>query len=107
MRPGDEVARYGGEEFVVVAEADDAGDLAALGERLRMLIGQSGVRVPSGRVGVRVSIGVAMARRGDTAAMTLDRADRLLLAAKRAGRDRVVSEDVAPRGAGVGRAARD
>lgn len=95
VRPGDEVARYGGEEFVVVAEADDPADLVALGERLRMLTGQSGVSVPSGKVGVRVSIGVAMARLGDVPAMVLDRADRRLLAAKRAGRDRVVGEDEA------------
>ncbi len=106
VRPGDEVARYGGEEFVVVAGADQRKDLVALAERLRMLIGQSGVGVPSGRVGVRVSIGVAMARRGDTPAMVLDRADRRLLAAKRAGRDRVVGDDAGTPHEGGGRAPR-
>ncbi len=93
VRPGDQVARYGGEEFVVVADATDVADLVTLAERLRMLIGQSGVSVPEGRVGVTVSIGVAMAAAGDTAAMVLDRADQRLLAAKRAGRDRVVDTD--------------
>ncbi|MCB2175402.1 MAG: diguanylate cyclase [Actinomycetales bacterium] len=93
VRPGDQVARYGGEEFVVVANATGVADLVTLAERLRMLIRQSGVSVPEGRVGVTVSVGVAMAAAGDTAAMVLDRADRRLLAAKRAGRDRTVDGD--------------
>lgn len=106
VRPGDEVARYGGEEFVVVAEADDIAYLEALGERLRMLVGQSGVGVPAGRVGVRVSVGVAIARQGDSAEMVLERADQRLLAAKRAGRDRVVAQDTGAPREGPGRAAR-
>jgi diguanylate cyclase (GGDEF)-like protein/PAS domain S-box-containing protein len=93
LRPGDEVARYGGEEFVVVADAVDATGLGHLAERLRVLIGQSRVTTPEGPLGVTVSIGVAMARSGDDAEMLLDRADRRLLEAKRAGRDRVVGPD--------------
>jgi diguanylate cyclase (GGDEF)-like protein/PAS domain S-box-containing protein len=93
LRPGDEVARYGGEEFVVVADAVDAAGLSRLAERLRVLIGQSRVTAPTGTVGVKVSIGVAMARPGDTAEMVLDRADQRLLEAKRSGRDRVVGPD--------------
>jgi diguanylate cyclase (GGDEF)-like protein/PAS domain S-box-containing protein len=93
VRPGDHVARYGGEEFVVAADATGVADLVTLAERLRMLVGQSGVSVAEDRVGVKVSIGVAMARAGDTGAMVLDRADQRLLAAKRGGRDRVVDTD--------------
>jgi PleD family two-component response regulator len=58
-----------------------------------VLIGQSRVTTPEGPLGVTVSIGVAMARSGDDAEMLLDRADRRLLEAKRAGRDRVVGPD--------------
>ena len=56
----------------------------------RRPVGRQRGRGPSG---CEVSIGVAMARAGDTAAMVLDRADQRLLAAKRAGRDRVVDTD--------------
>ena len=92
-RGSDDVVVRRDEEFVVVADAVDAAGLIRLAERLRMLIGQSRVATPTVAVGVKVSIGVAMATSGDTAAMVLDRADQRLLEAKRTGRDRVVGPD--------------
>ncbi|MGL4443963.1 MAG: diguanylate cyclase domain-containing protein [Alsobacter sp.] len=40
-----------------------------------------------------ISLGVACYSRGDTAASLTDRADQALMAAKRAGRNRTVTED--------------
>ncbi len=94
QRSGDVVARFGGEEFVVVTGPIDRTGLAAIANRLRILIGLSRVPVASGEtVRVEVSVGTSRARLGDTPQTVLDRADRRMLAAKRAGRNCVIGCD--------------
>lgn len=85
-----DVVRYGGEEFLVLVPVDDEADALRIADTLRRLV--AAVRVPArgGVVTVTVSVGVALSVRDDTAEGLLARADRALLAAKTAGRDRVL-----------------
>jgi diguanylate cyclase (GGDEF)-like protein len=75
----DLVARWGGEEFVVGLR--DSEDPQAVAERLRCC-------VPRGQT---CSIGLVMARPGESCADVMQRADAALYRAKREGRDRVVA----------------
>jgi diguanylate cyclase (GGDEF)-like protein len=93
VRTGDIVARYGGEEFVIIAPGSDRDGAVRLAERIRAAVAAETVRPVDGLdVPITISAGVA-SRLGDEAdARALFRAaDSALLAAKRAGRDRVVS----------------
>jgi diguanylate cyclase (GGDEF)-like protein len=86
---GTALFRYGGEEFaVLLMDADRAAGIA-LGERLRAALAAADFR----GVAVTASIGIATWRAGEgSIAHALDRADRALYAAKRAGRNRVLDE---------------
>jgi diguanylate cyclase (GGDEF)-like protein len=85
---GTPLFRYGGEEFAVLLVDAGPGAGADLAERLRARIAAGDFQGLS----VGVSIGVAEWRSGmnDGLNAALDRADRALYAAKRAGRNRVV-----------------
>jgi diguanylate cyclase len=80
LKPSDFVARWGGDEFVVLMESTLRDAIA----RARFLeIGLNGVYqivTDAGplRLDVRVSIGLAEARKGETAAQVFKRADALL-----------------------------
>lgn len=84
------VVRYGGEEFLVLAPAGDEAEALHAADTLRRLVGA--VRVPArgGPVTVTASVGVTLSMADDDAEQLLARADRALLAAKAAGRDRVL-----------------
>ncbi|TCS98111.1 diguanylate cyclase [Tepidimonas ignava] len=94
VRPMDTVARLGGEEFVVLLPNVTPARAQALAERLRAAL-QRTVTVPDGRsVAVSASVGGAFAPPWvrTTLAHWLERADRQLYEAKRAGRNRVMIE---------------
>lgn len=98
-RLGDVVARYGGEEFAAVLPHTDAGAAQAWAERVRQLIASTQVSSDAGALSVTASFGVA-----EAAATLLDdpgglvgEADRALYAAKRMGRNRVVTRHHRPR----------
>jgi len=89
-RTSDGVFRYGGEEFVVLLPNTASTGAEQLAERIRREI--EGTRleaIPPG-VTITASIGVAHHVAGDTQVELLQRADDLLLEAKRAGRNRVI-----------------
>jgi len=85
LRPMDLLARYGGEEFTLVLPACDAAQAVSMVERLRPL-------TPERQT---FSAGIALRLPGEDDAELLARADRALLAAKRAGRNRSVIDQQA------------
>jgi diguanylate cyclase (GGDEF)-like protein len=91
VRDQDVPARVGGEEFAVLLRNPGPAVAQEVGERVRQAVRSldlAAIGVP----GVSVSVGVANALNADEPISSLvDRADRALLRAKRAGRDRVIA----------------
>jgi diguanylate cyclase len=98
----DIAARYGGEEFAVVLPNTILRSAATLAEQIRRAVMTKDLMKRStgeslGRV--TISLGVAALRPDDTPQSLIERADGCLYAAKRSGRNRVISEsdpEVAP-----------
>jgi diguanylate cyclase (GGDEF)-like protein len=96
VRDGDIVCRYGGEEFVIIAPGAGTAEAVAVAERVRAAVAGGGsavvVRADPADVPITVSAGVASLLGDELDGQALFRAaDSALLAAKRAGRDRVVA----------------
>ncbi len=94
----DVAARYGGEEFAVILPETRLRDAKTLADSIRSeIMMKKLVRKSSGAtIGrVTISFGIATLRAGDTAEDIIERADKALYAAKRAGRNCVkMSTDV-------------
>ncbi|MGY2047001.1 GGDEF domain-containing protein [Methylobacterium sp. JK268] len=93
------IARFGGEEFGVIVPRGGTAVAVDLAERIRSsVMGRELVKRSTGEsLGrVTVSVGVAALRPDDTAVSLLERADQCMFAAKRAGRNRVVTDDGMP-----------
>ncbi|MPY95715.1 MAG: EAL domain-containing protein [Acidimicrobiia bacterium] len=88
LRPTDTVARFGGDEFVVLCEALNRGEAAALAQRLCESLAEP-VLVDGAELVVTVSAGLAMASPGQTAESLLRDADAAMYRAKERGRGRV------------------
>ena len=88
VRPDDITARYGGEEFLIVFPQTDVESATAVVERVRERLA---LALIAGQVApFTVSFGVAPSRSADTFDGVVTLADQALLAAKAAGRDRVI-----------------
>lgn len=94
IRKADLVARWGGEEFVALfPETDPSGAAQALRKALDLMRAEE-FRAPDGRTfRVTFSAGVSPVAPTATVEEAVVEADRLLYAAKSAGRDRVLSPD--------------
>jgi len=95
LRTYDLAARFGGEELVGVLPGADVNVARNVAERIRQGIANRQVtRRSTGEVlsGVTASVGVAQFAPGETLVRLFERCDRALYAAKRAGRNRTVSE---------------
>ena len=91
----DTMARYGGEEFAVVLPNTTLPNAVAVAEQIRRAVMARELKKKStgeilGRV--TVSVGVSLLQPGDDINTLIERADACLYAAKRGGRNRVVSE---------------
>lgn len=91
----DTAARYGGEEFVVVLPNTVLRSAITVADHIRRAVMTKELMKRStgehlGRV--TISIGVATLQNGDTVQTLIERADSCLYAAKRNGRNRVISE---------------
>jgi diguanylate cyclase (GGDEF)-like protein len=94
FRTTDVVARFGGEEFVVAFLDSDEEGLRPRLETLRQGIASTRLRhvASDAEIGITVSMGIArFPDDGARVAEVLARADDRLYAAKRAGRNRIVS----------------
>ncbi|MEO7039084.1 MAG: GGDEF domain-containing protein [Candidatus Elarobacter sp.] len=89
VRGVDVAGRFGGEEFLVLLRDASRDRALQVAERLRSAIETDGPAHADGKP-VTVSVGVAYARAADGSSDVVERADRALYRAKRAGRNRVV-----------------
>jgi len=99
LKGHDIVARFGGEEFVVILPDTDMRAARTVAENLRLAVmSRELVKRSTGQnLGrVTVSIGIACYHENDTPENLIERADRNLYAAKRGGRNMVVSLDEEP-----------
>ncbi len=104
-RPGDLLARYGGEEFAAILPSTPLRGAEAVAEVLRARVESMATRHPKAPKGVvTISLGVATAPPGTTSSPEglVAEADEALYRAKRAGRNRVVSEPGAGSVGGLG-----
>jgi diguanylate cyclase (GGDEF)-like protein len=91
-RGADLVARMGGEEFLVVMVGTPLEAAAEICERLRLAVAEQDWSHLAERLHVTVSIGLCEAAVSTDVRDLLARADALLYAAKRGGRNRVVAQ---------------
>jgi len=97
QQPGSMVARLGGEEFGVVLADTTASEAAEIGERMRRAVAEAAIDHPApvNDRGLTISLGLVSWRSQAGGSLDLDAllqlADDCLYAAKRAGRNRLVS----------------
>jgi len=92
LRRDDVPVRWGGEEFLALLPGTDQVGLHATAERVRMLAENSWIQKGEVQVRVTVSVGATMAQRSQTPDDLVDRADALMYASKRDGRNRVTTD---------------
>lgn len=91
IRATDVLARWGGEEFLLMLPDTDPQTAAMVLERMRSRIAAHAFTAGEAPLRISFSAGVTVARKAETVAEAIARADTALYAAKAAGRDRVIS----------------
>lgn len=90
LRRDDTIGRLGGEEFAVLLPEIDLAGARLTGDKLRRLVASKPFEYEGAQMPMSISVGVVTREHGDADAESLmRRADDLLYAAKRAGRNRV------------------
>jgi diguanylate cyclase (GGDEF)-like protein len=95
LRVEDVAARFGGEEFVALLRTTDLAAAHVVAERVRRVIEATAVRLPAVSIPITVSAGCASLVQSvaTTPRALLEAADAGLYAAKRSGRNRVMSAE--------------
>lgn len=88
LRKVDMFGRWGGEEFLGVFAIHQPYDAPILGEKVRILVENTHVPYKE-PLAVTVSIGITVAREGDTVDTLVERADQLMYKSKNGGKNRV------------------
>jgi len=91
-RPFDLFGRWGGEEFVGVIRNVDQEGVCRVANRCRALIGATQVHLKDEVLQVTASVGATLVRPGDDADQIIRRADELMYASKREGKDRTTCD---------------
>ncbi|UCD78377.1 MAG: diguanylate cyclase [Desulfobacterales bacterium] len=103
IRSEDFLARYGGEEFVIILPGASLKNAVKKANHICKSIAATRYSLDevhgSPTLSITVSIGVSSHQNADTIATVTQRADQALYAAKRAGKNRVLSEKDITRGA--------
>lgn len=89
MRPSDVLARYGGEEFLLVLPETGLAEGVAVMVRLQRDLTKAFFLHNNERLLITFSAGVALRRASEAQAELIERADKALYQAKRAGKNRV------------------
>jgi len=95
LKGQDTAARYGGEEFAAILPKTQIGNAVKLAENIRQRLAKKEMvnRKTGDNLGsITVSIGVAVFDNREQPSDLIERADRVLYAAKNSGRNKVVSE---------------
>lgn len=93
LRPADELARFGGEEFVVLLPDSDISEAIEVMTRLQRELTKRFFLHNNERLLITFSCGVTQRQPGEELESSVERADRALYQAKRAGKNRVVATD--------------
>ncbi|MBF0565258.1 MAG: GGDEF domain-containing protein [Nitrospirae bacterium] len=96
IRQEDFFARYGGEEFVIVLPKASIKNALIKAEDMRESIAKARYSLGNSKqdiqIGFTVSIGISVFSKGDKVSTIIERADKSLYAAKRSGKNKVVTE---------------
>ncbi|UUX96414.1 GGDEF domain-containing protein [Aquabacterium sp. J223] len=95
LRDGDVVARWGGEEFLVMLPATPVDAAERVLQRLRERVAALSLAGVLDERCLTFSAGLVACGRGETLDAAIERADRLMYEAKRAGRDRLAVDPAA------------
>jgi diguanylate cyclase len=95
VRPSDVVVRFGGEEFLFLLPDSEMDHAARALHRLQVDLNRHPLVFGGHEIPMSFSAGVAVRRRGQSRDSVISAADRALYAAKRAGKQRVVTADAA------------
>ena len=89
MRPSDVLARYGGEEFLLLLPETQTEEAVNVMTRLQRNLTKAFFLHDNERLLITFSAGVAQRREGESQAVVIERADKAMYQAKRAGKNRV------------------
>jgi len=92
LRNIDFIGRWGGDEFIAAVVNVSAVELRSIAERIRLLLGQRIDENFDGALSVSISVGATIGLKEDTIATLLKRADRLMYASKKYGKNRVTMD---------------
>ncbi len=92
VRDIDFIGRVGGEEFAITLAETDLKGAVHVAERLRKSVESAKIQIPEGTISATISIGVAEWSGKEELTKLLARSDKMLYAAKNAGRNSVVWE---------------
>lgn len=99
VRDFDMVGRFGGEEFVIIMTNAHLELAKVIAERIRKGVMDTPLHLKELSIPVTISIGVAMLRKGERKEALIERADKAMYEAKKAGRNRVmIAKDIAESG---------
>ncbi|HEU0265200.1 MAG TPA: sensor domain-containing diguanylate cyclase [Geobacterales bacterium] len=92
LRGFDLLGRWSGEEFIALVDEVDEEQLRHVADRCRAHVEDAQICIGGKRLQLTISVGATLARETDMPAQLVDRADRLMYASKRAGRNLVSME---------------